>query len=42
VIPADSKTHRNLAVASIMKEVLDDLKLAYPEPHPEYSQLKVE
>jgi PPK2 family polyphosphate:nucleotide phosphotransferase len=42
VIPADSKTHRNLAVASIMKEVLDDMKLAYPEPHPEYAQLKVE
>jgi PPK2 family polyphosphate:nucleotide phosphotransferase len=42
VIPANSKTHRNLAVASVMKEALDDMKLSYPEPHPEYAQLKVE
>ena len=42
VIPSDSKTHRNLAVASILKEVLEDMKLAYPAPHPEYAGLKVE
>ena len=42
VIPADSKTHRNLAVASVLKEVLEDLKLAYPTAHPEYAALKVE
>ena len=42
VVPADSKTHRNLVVASILKEVLEDMKLAYPPPHPEYAALKVE
>lgn len=41
VIPADSKTHRNLAIASIMIEVLKDMKLAYPPAHPEYASLKV-
>ena len=42
VVPADSKTHRNLVVASVLKEVLEDMKLAYPTPHPEYAALKVE
>ena len=42
VIPADSKTHRNLAIASIMKEELQAMKLAYPAAHPEYAALKVE
>ena len=42
VVPADSKSHRNLVVASVLKEVLDDMKLAYPTPHPEYAAIKVE
>jgi PPK2 family polyphosphate:nucleotide phosphotransferase len=42
VVPADSKSHRNLVVASVLKEVLEDMKLAYPAPHPEYAALKVE
>jgi PPK2 family polyphosphate:nucleotide phosphotransferase len=42
VVPADSKTHRNLVVASVLKEVLQDMKLAYPPPHPEYAAIKVE
>ncbi|RYE95654.1 MAG: polyphosphate kinase 2 family protein, partial [Oxalobacteraceae bacterium] len=42
VVPADSKTHRNLAVGTVLKEVLQDMKLAYPTPHPEYTGLKVE
>jgi PPK2 family polyphosphate:nucleotide phosphotransferase len=42
VVPADSKTHRNLVVAAILKEVLEGMKLAYPPPHPEYTALKVE
>lgn len=41
VIPADSKTQRNLAIASITLEVLEDMKLAYPPAHPEYSKIKV-
>jgi PPK2 family polyphosphate:nucleotide phosphotransferase len=41
VIPANSKTQRNLAVASIMAETLQDMKLAYPPPNPDYFQIKV-
>jgi PPK2 family polyphosphate:nucleotide phosphotransferase len=42
VIPADSKTQRNLAVASIMDETMSDLKLAYPPPNPDYFQIQVD
>lgn len=41
VIPADSKTQRNLAIASITLEVLEGMKLAYPQPHPEYAKIKI-
>ena len=41
VIPADSKTHRNLAIASIVVETLDAMKLTFPDPHPEYAALKI-
>ncbi len=41
VIPADSKTHRNLAIASIVLETLEKLKLAYPAGNPAYAGLKV-
>ncbi|SNT18628.1 polyphosphate:nucleotide phosphotransferase, PPK2 family [Noviherbaspirillum humi] len=41
VIPADSKTHRNLAIAAIMVEVLQDMKLAYPPPNPDYFKIQV-
>lgn len=41
VIPADSKTHRNLAIGSIVLETMEDMQLAYPPPHPEYAKLKV-
>lgn len=41
VIPANSKTHRNLACASVVLETLQSMKLAYPPPHPEYAKLKV-
>lgn len=42
VIPADSKTHRNLAVATIFKETLQDMNLEYPEPRADYAKLRVE
>lgn len=42
VIPSDSKTQRNLAVASVMTETLESLKLAYPAPNPAYFKIKVE
>lgn len=41
VIPADSKTHRNLAIASIVLETLEKLKPAYPAGNPAYVKLKV-
>lgn len=41
IIPADSKTQRNLAIAHIVQEKLASLKLAYPPGNPEYSKLKV-
>ncbi|MBI3285573.1 MAG: polyphosphate kinase 2 family protein [Burkholderiales bacterium] len=42
VIPADSKTRRNLAVARIVLEKLASLKLRYPPGNPDFRQLKVE
>jgi PPK2 family polyphosphate:nucleotide phosphotransferase len=41
VIPANSKTHRNLAIASILLETLADLKLKPPAPKPELKGLKI-
>lgn len=41
VIPANSKTHRNLAIGSIVLDTMERMKLAYPAPRPEYSTLKV-
>jgi PPK2 family polyphosphate:nucleotide phosphotransferase len=41
VIPADSKTHRNLAIAQIVRDTLLDMKLTYPAPKPEYFKIKV-
>ena len=42
VIPADSKTHRNLLISTLLLEILQDLKLSYPKPDPALSKLKVE
>jgi len=42
VIPADSKTQRNLAIASILTEVLDKMQLRYPPANPDYAKLRVE
>lgn len=42
VIPANSKTHRNLAIVSIVLETMESMKLAVPPPHPEYAQIKIE
>lgn len=41
VIPADSKTNRNLAIATIVLETLEKLKPAYPAGNRDYSKLKV-
>lgn len=42
IIPANSKSQRNLIIASIVAEKLASLDLAYPSPHPDYFKLRVE
>jgi len=42
VIPSDSKTQRNLVIASIVFEKLESMKLKYPPPNPDYAKIKVE
>ena len=41
IVPADSKTHRNLMIATIMKQVLQGLELRYPTPDPALKNIKV-
>lgn len=41
IVPADSKTHRNLVIANIVLAELKKLKLSYPPGNDEYSKLKV-
>ena len=41
IVPADSKTHRNLMIATAMKQVLVGLKLRYPTPDPALNNIKV-
>jgi PPK2 family polyphosphate:nucleotide phosphotransferase len=42
VIPADSKTHRNLLVSTLLLEIIKDLKLSFPKFDPELAKLKIE
>ncbi|MEP7302406.1 MAG: PPK2 family polyphosphate kinase [Caldimonas sp.] len=41
VVPADSKTHRNLMVANVVRQALLDLKLRYPPGDPALANIKV-
>ncbi|WP_256078571.1 PPK2 family polyphosphate kinase [Massilia sp. YIM B04103] len=41
VVPANSKPHRNVAVASLLLETLENMKLKWPEPAPELLKLQV-
>ncbi len=41
IVPADSKTHRNLMIATVMKQVLTGLKLRYPPGDPALNNIKV-
>ena len=41
VVPANSKTHRNLMIATAMKQVFQSLKLRYPPGDPALQNLKV-
>lgn len=42
VIPANSKTHRNLLISSLLLEIMQDLDLSYPAPQADVSKIKVE
>lgn len=42
IIPADSKTHRNLMVATLLLEIIQGLKLQFPEPDRKLSKLRIE
>jgi len=42
IVPADSKTHRNLLISNLLLEVMEGLKLAFPKPDPALSKLKIE
>ena len=41
VVPADSKTHRNLMIATLVRHTLEQLDLRYPPPDPALQGLKV-
>jgi PPK2 family polyphosphate:nucleotide phosphotransferase len=41
IVPADSKTHRNLMIAKAVKQVLTGLKLRYPPKDPALKDIKV-
>jgi PPK2 family polyphosphate:nucleotide phosphotransferase len=42
VVPSDSKTHRNLMIATVVKRALVQLKLRYPPGSPELATLRVD
>ncbi|MEO8023239.1 PPK2 family polyphosphate kinase [Polaromonas sp.] len=42
VIPADSKTHRNLMIATLVRDKLKSLDLCYPPDDPALAGLKIE
>ena len=42
VVPADSKTHRNLMIATLVRDKLKSLKLRYPPDNPELKSLRVQ
>ena len=42
VVPANSKTHRNLVIASILRETLQQMKLAYPPAKAELTGIKID
>jgi len=42
VVPANSKTHRNLMIATIVRDTLKALDLRYPPPKPALTGLRIE
>ena len=41
IVPADSKSHRNLMIATVVKHALEGLKLRYPPGDPALANVKV-
>jgi polyphosphate kinase 2 (PPK2 family) len=41
IVPADSKTHRNLMIATVLRQVLQNLELRYPPGDPLLADFKV-
>lgn len=41
IVPSDSKTHRNLMIATAMRDTFAALKLRYPPGDPSFAKLKV-
>ena len=41
IVPSDSKTHRNLMIATVLRDTLLGLKLRYPPPDPALKGLKI-
>ena len=41
IVPADSKTHRNLMIATAMKQAFEKMKLRYPPTDPALKNIKV-
>ena len=41
IVPADSKTHRNLMIGTAVKQALESLKLRYPPGDPALANIKV-
>lgn len=42
IVPADSKTHRNLMIATVVRDTLKALKLRYPPDDPALSGLRID
>ena len=42
IVPADSKTHRNLMIATLVRQVMQNLELRYPPGAPALDKIKVE
>ena len=41
IVPADSKTHRNLIVATLLQDVFRSMDLSYPQTDPKIGKIKV-
>lgn len=42
IVPADSKTHRNLMIATVVRDTLEALKLRYPPEDPALYRLRID